>query len=355
MVEWCDIANRPVGQAVQLLPGGLLACRIRVFCFDPADYRAEYSEHGWVHIREGVSAEFHEHAVEYVRRELAEHLLEGFAIQGKKEQALFEFPSDVDYPDELFDTVADLCGLKRASMTLSERHVQAYDQNAAPEPPAHKDRFPSQVSVGLSIAIPADSRLVLYPYDRRETNPFNTSAGLRRSLQPDELPERSLSGLREVELDDRDRDVVVFGGSTTWHLRRRAAGAINLYLKFNDFDCDPLGEDPHTAGRRRATLDALERQSDVELGRLVPVLSRRLDTVSRQLTRDDWRELLQAQVFGEEPFGLTPSQFEALRGLERRPLAEHSNRPDLLVLAQRGAIDLLPVDQTPRRSASQPS
>jgi hypothetical protein len=323
----------------------LLACRIRVFSFDPADHRAEYAEQGWVHIREGMSPEFHEHAVEYVRRELADHVLEDFAVRGKKEQALFEFPPDVDYPDELFDAVADLCGLNRATMTLSERHIQAYDANAAPEPPAHKDRLPSQVSVGLSIDIPSDSRLVLYPYDRRETNPFNTSVGLRRSLQPDELPERALSGLREVELDDRDGDVIVFPGSTTWHLRRRGAGATNLYLKFNDFDCDPLGEDPRTAGRRSATLEALEHQSDAELGGLIPVLSRRFDTLSRQLTRDGWRELLQAQIFGEEPFGVTPSQFETLRALERRPLAEYANRADLLVLAQRGAIDLLPAEQ----------
>ena len=37
----------------------------------------------------------------------------------------------------------------------------------------------------------------------------------------------------------------MFYGSEIWHLRRRSAGSVNLYLKFNDFDYDPLGEDPN--------------------------------------------------------------------------------------------------------------
>jgi len=183
---------------------------MRIFDFDPADHRADYEANGWVHIPRGVTAEFHELLLDYAREELGEHMLEGFAIKGKKEQSLFEFPEGVDYPDETFDVIAALCGLNRATMTLSERHIQAYEASAAPEPPAHKDRFPSQVSVGLSITIPEDSRLVLYPYDHRALNPYNTSAGFRRSLQPEELPEVALRDAREVEIDDHDRDVVVF-------------------------------------------------------------------------------------------------------------------------------------------------
>src|SRR5262249_9123386 len=159
----------------------------------------------------------------------------------------FEFPDDVEYPDELFDMVAEVCGLNRAAMTLSERHIQCYEANAAPDPPAHKDRFPSQVSVGLSIDIPEDSTLVLYPHDHRGVKAFNKAADFPASLQQDERPEVVLKNAREVELKDRARDVVMFAGSTTWHLRRRAAGSLNLYLKFNDFGCDPLGEDPATA------------------------------------------------------------------------------------------------------------
>ena len=326
---------------------------MKVFAFHPADHRAEYSSRGWVHIPQGVTPEFHRLLVEYAENELRDHLLDRHAIKGKKEQSLFEFPDGVDYPDELFDVIAELCGLDRASMTLSERHIQAYEPNAAPEPAAHKDRYPSQVSVGLSIRIPEESRLVLYPYDHREANPFNTSAGLRQSLQPHELPEVILKDAREVQIQDRDGDVVVFPGSTTWHLRRRSAGAINLYLKFNDFECDPLGEDPRTASRRDRTLEALSA-GDGEVDSLAPALGRRFDTVTRAYTRDGWREVLQAAVFGEAPFPLTDLQFRALRAVDgRRPLAELSReladgsedrdrvREQLLRLAERGALDLV--------------
>src|SRR5256714_13121631 len=99
--------------------------------------------------------------------ELRSHKLDDFAIKGKKEQSLYDFPDEVDV-GELYDVVCATCGLDRANVTLSERHIQIYDANAAPEPPAHKDRFPSQGSMGFSISIPATSKLVLYPYSHRQ-------------------------------------------------------------------------------------------------------------------------------------------------------------------------------------------
>jgi hypothetical protein len=200
---------------------------------------------------------------------------------------------------------------------------------------------------------------VLYPYSHRETNPFNTSAGLRRHLQPHDLPEVALKDARELVLDDADRDVVMFPGSTTWHLRRHAANALNLYLKFNDFGSDPLGEDPFTDGRRARTLAAVEAGPEA-VGALVPVLSRRLDTVSRTATRDGWREVLEARVFGEEPVGLTELQHHVLLTLDgTETLAAIAARlgdageatRQLTRLAQMGVLDLLdgPVSGSPRR------
>ena len=129
---------------------------MKIFDFDPSDYTDTYKSQEWVHIREGVSEEFHELLSRYAREELSDHMLGSFAIKGKKEQSLFEFSEDMDYTNELFDVVARVCGLDRAGMTLSERHIQCYEADAVPEPPAHKDRFPSQVSVGLSIDIPPE-------------------------------------------------------------------------------------------------------------------------------------------------------------------------------------------------------
>jgi hypothetical protein len=287
---------------------------MKVFDFDPRDYAEGYRADDYVHIPGGLSEEFHASLVEYAERELTSHKLDDFAIKGKKEQSLYDFPDEVDI-SELYDVVCATCGLDRANVTLSERHIQIYEANAAPEPPAHKDRFPSQVSMGFSISIPAESRLVLYPYSHRETNPFNTSAGLRNHLQPHEYPEVALRDAQELVLDDKDRDVVMFHGSNTWHLRRNAANALNLYLKFNDFGLDPLGEDPFTEGRRQRTLAAVGAGAE-SVASLVPVLSRRLDTVSRTATRDGWQEVLEARVFGEEPVGLTELQHHAVTTLD---------------------------------------
>ena len=327
---------------------------MKVFSFDPLEHAADYRERGWVHIRDGVTPEFLAAVDEYTKR-LDEHKLEQHRFRGKKEQALFEFPPGVDL-GELYDTISTLCGLNRSTMTLSERHFQIYDEAANPEPAAHKDRLPSQVSVGLSVAIPEGSRLVLYPDVHRELNPFNTSVGLRRSLQPDELPEVVLRDAPEVELEDRRGDVVVFPGSTTWHLRRRAAGAVNLYFKLNDFGCDPLGEDPDTDAIRRASIEAVRRAGD-GTGGLVPILARRFDTLSRTYTRAGSREVLEARVFGDDPFGITPQQYAALQAVDgeqtiddlARQVADGADpaavRDQLVRLVEQGALDVVAQEQ----------
>jgi hypothetical protein len=327
---------------------------MKIFAFDPSDYQQQFAEHGFVHIPGGIDAEFLEALREFRRRSLETNKLDAFAIKGKKEQSLYEFPDDVDFPDEIFDVVAAVCGLNRPTMTLSERHIQAYEENADPNPQAHKDRFPSQVSLGFSIDIPAESTLVLYPYDCQELNPFNKAAALIRSLQPHELPEVVLKDAREVEIDDQPGDVVMFHGSTTWHLRRNAARAVNLYVKLNDFDYDPLGEDPSTPARRERTLELLGNGARSDLAERVPAVSRRLDFISRQYAPRGEHESLLAVLYGGEPFGLTPAQLELLRiadgqrslgdlvaGVTNGRGSADAVRQDALTLLERGALDLV--------------
>lgn len=325
---------------------------MKMLAFDAEEYRAQFESNGWVHIRNGLTPEFLEVLQSFARESLVETRLERHAFKGKKEQSLYEFPDSVDFPEELFDAVASLCGLNRETMTLSERHIQAYESDAAPEPMAHKDRFASQVSVGFSIDIPAQSRLVLYPHDSREINPFNSSVAFQNSLQPDQLPELVLKNARGVVLDDAPGDVVLFPGSTTWHLRRNAANAVNLYCKFNDFNCDPLGEDPTTGERRSRTLELLQNGDGI-LVDAVPILSRRLDLVTRHHTRT-WEEALQANLWGEEAFGLTQAQYTALQlvdgersidtvahELAGNGASRAEAQRDVLRLAELGALDLL--------------
>lgn len=90
-----------------------------------------------------------------------------------------------------------------------------------------------------------------------------------------------------------------------------------------------------------------------ELDALFPVISRRFDTVSRVYRRNG-QETLQAALYGEQAFGITALQFEALRAADgRRPLAAaveelagwadaSQARAALRYLAERGAISLVP-------------
>lgn len=197
----------------------------KMFRFDPLAYADVYAEKGFVHIREGLTKEFHQLLDRQVEQHLEKQRLEKFAI-GDKQQALYEFPEGGNFHQELVDTVGRVCGLKPGDLVLSERHVKAYDASAAPNPLAHKDRFASEVSVGFSIRVPEGSTLVLYPYDELEVNPFNSSAELRSSLRPDTVPENTLRHGRRVEIADVPRDVNIFRGNAIWHLRARPANTV---------------------------------------------------------------------------------------------------------------------------------
>lgn len=290
---------------------------MRIFDFDPVALAAKYREQGYVHIPNGVTPEFLAAMKQFVDQSFSSHQVQGTAIGGDKTQALFEFPPEADFPGELFDMISSMCGLDRASMTLSERHIKAYEHDAAPDPRAHKDRVSSKVSVGLSIDIPAGSTLILYPDDDRSVNPFNVAPALLQSLEADRQPDVILKGAREVVIEDRPGDVIVFAGSSTWHLRRNSARAVNMYLKVNDFNSDPLGEDPSTEQRRRETVELAQSPAGTNgFKSAVAVLARRLDTVTRQLTRNDWEEVVQANIWNERPVALSETDLALLRAID---------------------------------------
>jgi hypothetical protein len=293
---------------------------VKVFSFDPAEHRERFQAEGWLWLPGGVDPGFLAYLREFVARSFGTNQISGKAIDGQKDQALLEFPPDVDLQRDVYDVIAALTGLESESVTLSERHVKAYNADADPEPLAHKDRFSSQISVGISIDVPEDSRLVLYPYDHRWDNPFNVSKALLESLDESEHPAVALRDAREVAIADRPGDILVFLGRSIWHKRRNPANTTNLYLKFNDFGSDPLGEDPFTEELHRGTLALLS--GDVDLETLVALPGRRLDTLTRQYTRE-WGELLQANVWAHHPVTLTEAEFELLRRIDgRRPIRE---------------------------------
>ena len=326
---------------------------MRIFDFDPAEFRELYAGQQWVHIPNGVTPEFLEAMREFVAEELTEHKVVGPGIGGKgrKDQAVFEFPDGVEFPGEVFDSIATLSGLDRSTLTLSERHVNAYYFDAPAEPTAHKDRHSSQISVGLSIESPTDSRVVVYPSEDRGANPFNVSFSLIESLPAERHPDVILPQAREVELDDKPGDVVAFPGSSMWHLRRLPAGAVILYLKMNDFGSDPLGEDPSTPALRSATLEALGNGADGGLVERVPALARRLDTVTQRYLRDgDVR--IEAQVWEQTPVPLSEPELRLLHAIDGQrdvgallgELGSDNGAGAALLrsLAEREIVDLLP-------------
>jgi hypothetical protein len=314
---------------------------MRVFSFDPSEHRETFLSQGWLHIKQGVTPEFVEVMKDFVARELSEEQLKQFALAGKKGQGRFEFPPEVDFPGEMFDVIAEVCSLDRGTIALSERHINAYNNDAKPDPAPHKDRDASKVSVGLCIAR-ADSEVVIYPGASRERNPYVSAATYYESLPTDQRPENTLTEDQAVAIRDEPGDVVMFYGSEIWHLRRRSAGSVNLYLKFNDFDYDPLGEDPTTIERQQRTREVLSSNGDLRHAVVKP--SRQLEQLTHLYSRNAL-QVRTAKIWGRNPLPLDEKDFQILQSLNGGKevsalgddAAQHVRR-----LAEHGVVDLLP-------------
>jgi hypothetical protein len=63
---------------------------MRIFDFDAEQYR----EQGWIHVPEGVGAEFLRTLTAFVQDHFAEHEVEGRGVHGTKTQAVSSFRQD---------------------------------------------------------------------------------------------------------------------------------------------------------------------------------------------------------------------------------------------------------------------
>ncbi|MBV8317546.1 MAG: hypothetical protein JOZ53_21610 [Planctomycetaceae bacterium] len=287
----------------------------KMFNFDPARYTSAYAEQGYIHIPKGLTEEFYGLLAGQVEDYIKSKPLKDFAI-GDKQQALYQLPDGPHYYRELIETVAAVGGLHPRDVVLSERHIKVYEPNAVPDPPAHKDRFASQIAVGFSVHVPEGSTLVFYPSDHLEINPFNSSTELRASLSQDRVPETYLRSARRVEIHDSPRDVVMFRGNSIWHLRAKPAGTTMLYLKFNAWNCDPLGEDPLTPERRDVTRRSLGLPDD-ELEDMVPLIGRRVDYIHRRYNRN-WEEVIGIILWGKHHFTIDEQELQILQAIDGR-------------------------------------
>ncbi len=290
---------------------------MNVFCFSPESYHDEYETNGFVHVKGGVSPEFLAYAQQTAYDLIAaEKSLEEWNFKGKKQQFLMEFPDDSDFPRGVKETVARVAGLPADKMTLCERHIKAYEEVANNNPPPHKDRVASQVTVGLPLKVPNGSYIILYPHDYLTINPLNSTALWRTSLDEDQLPENVLRGIEPVRLDVQPGDVVLFRGSSIYHERVNPSNTILLYLKFNAMGLDPLGEDPDTPVLRERTLGCLSDLSDEDLLDMPVAVSPRLERISRHYTRLYWKEVVQAYVSGEKEFTLSEAELRIFQVID---------------------------------------
>ena len=217
-----------------------------LFHFVARDYASQFEKDGYALVRNGVTSDF----LDYVKDQLnrcaheAEDLSPRVEQRRLKQQYLFEFREEdlFDRAVELVTMVGELTGLPADELVLSERHMKIYRADAPQNPPPHKDRRATQISVGIPLEIPSISRLILYPYHQRGENVFDSYDEFIRSLPLEQRPENALKGIAPVEVDTRPGDLIVFWGSSMYHERMGAAGSRVLYLKLNTLGLDPLGE-----------------------------------------------------------------------------------------------------------------
>ena len=155
---------------------------------------------------------------------------------------------------------------------------------------------------------------MIYPGASRELNPFTSAATYYASLPADQKPEVALTADQEVVIKDEPGDVMMFYGSAIWHMRRNSARSVNLYMKFNDFDYDPLGEDPNTIERQSRTQQLLSSNGGSLPADAVAKVSRQLESLTTQRSRNEI-DVRQAKLWGQDPVLLDAEELQLLQRL----------------------------------------
>jgi hypothetical protein len=289
---------------------------MKVFNFDPAEFNAAYASQDWVHIPGGINPAFLEFTQKFARDAVARDAsLADWAIKNKKSQFLFEFPESIDFVRDVKHAVGAVAGMEGDKVTLCERHIKVYNQEAPSTAPPHKDRVASEVTVGIPLEVPKNSYIVLYPKHHRQINAFASTALHRASLREGQKPENLLADVEPEVAKVWPGDVIFFKGSSIYHERMNPANTSLLYLKFNGLGLDPLGEDPATADQRRTSLHAIDDLGDKALLAQRLALSPRLEKISRHYSRLYWQEILQANLWGEPEITLSSLEFSLVQAL----------------------------------------
>lgn len=212
-----------------------------VFKYDPGQAHEEFKTRGYVHLKDIMSDEFLVHLDAFYKesQQTAQSEKEDWKIYGKKRQYLFDFKSEAD-AEAFRDGMERLLGYKQDALTISERHLKVYDEDAMPWPAPHKDRAASFVSIGLPVNLPEGSTVCVFPELDFGPNEEERAVFMTDRDHPD--LEHIYTKENAVMLNENVGDLVVFLGSAIFHERVKAGGAAILYIKVNDAGRDPLGE-----------------------------------------------------------------------------------------------------------------
>lgn len=228
-----------------------------IFKKDIGAYAGELKSKGYILLKDVLTEEFLNYMRDFQKKSIAGDVAENgtWRITGKKHQYVFPFPSD-KAAEEFRDGLSRLTGLKKETLTISERHLKQYEEDAAPYPAPHKDRGASKFSVGLPIHLGPKTSVVVFPSLDRTDNLGDRAVFMTKEERPD--LDKIYDSKDALFLNEELGDVIVFHGSSMFHERVRPAGTGVLYIKMNDDGRDPLGENIYGAKTAQKATGALE-------------------------------------------------------------------------------------------------
>lgn len=208
---------------------------------DPGAYRKQLERDGFILLKDILSDRLMAHLKAFHASTKIGEVAEfgTWRIGGKKQQFLYDFPSE-DVALNFRKGIAALTGMDEEAITISERHLKQYDEQAPDYPAPHKDRGASKYSIGLPVYLGPETSVCVFPYLDRTPNKADKAVFLTDIDHPGLA---DIYASREaLPLNEELGDIIVFLGSSIYHERVRPRGTAVLYVKVNDQGFDPLRE-----------------------------------------------------------------------------------------------------------------
>lgn len=226
------------------------------FKYDLGTHRKQFERDGYILLKDVLSPVFLAYLEDFHAKSRQGAVAEynQWRIGGKKQQFLFDFPSE-DVARRFRAGIAELTGMAENRIAVSERHLKQYDADAPEFPAPHKDRGASKISIGLPVHLGPGTSVCVFPNLDRSPNTAERAV----FMTPQDHPglESIYNSPDALLLREQLGDMIVFLGSTIYHERIRPRGTAVLYIKVNDEGADPLGENIYKEQRQsRVLVDA---------------------------------------------------------------------------------------------------